>query len=241
MTWVATAVVGSSLVGGYLNQQTATRAADKAAGAQIAAANAATAEQRTQFEAMQKMLAPYSQAGQGALQGQQNLIGLNGQLAQQNAISAIQNGAQFQALQQQGNNAILQNASATGGLRGGNTQGALAQFSPQLLNQMIQQQYSQLGGIAGIGQNSAVALGGAGMQSANAVSGQLGQIGAAQAGNALAAGQAQQQFVSNVAGSVGNVAGMYGSGAWGGFGASAPSAPAAQPITGPSYSQLGGF
>ncbi|WP_449405980.1 hypothetical protein [Massilia phosphatilytica] len=35
----------------------------------------------------------------------------------------------FQALQQQGNDAILANASATGGLRGGNVQGALGQFS----------------------------------------------------------------------------------------------------------------
>jgi hypothetical protein len=238
MTWVATAVVGSSLVGGYLNRQSQTDAANTAATAQTNASNAAISEQRNQFAAMQQMLSPYVQAGQGALLGQQNLAGLNGQQAQQSAISGIQNGAQFQALQRQGNDAILQNASATGGLRGGNTQGALAQFSPQLLNQMIQQQYSQLGGLASMGQNSAAMQGQSGLQTAGAIGQQYGQIGAAQAGNALAAGQAQSQFVNGITGSVGTLAGMYGSGSWGGLGSSGP---VNSPVVGPSSTQLGGF
>lgn len=114
-------------------------------------------------------LAEFGQAGLGAyqnsIQGQQGLLGLNGADAQAAAIAAIQGGPQFDALKRAGENAILQNASATGGLRGGNVQGALAQFSPQILSQLINQQYAQLGGLG--------SLGAQGMQAY----GSLGQIG----------------------------------------------------------------
>ena len=55
---------------------------------------------------------------------------------------------------QQGQDAILQNASAIGGLRGGNTQAALAQFRPALLSQLIAEQYNRLGGLSSLGQNA---------------------------------------------------------------------------------------
>ena len=149
-------------------------------------------------------LSPYVNAGTGALGAQQNLLGLNGNSAQQSAISGIQNGAQFQALEQSGQNAILQNASATGGLRGGNTQAALGQFSPQLLQQLIQQQYSNLGGITSIGQNAAAGVGNAGMANANSISGLLQSQGSAQAGAALARGQANNQLYSSLGSTFGN-------------------------------------
>ena len=95
---------------------------------------------------------------------------------------------QFTALQQQGENAILANASATGGLRGGNTQGALAQFSPQLLAQLIEQQYGRLGQMTTIGQNSVAGVGSAGQNSSQNISNLLQQQGAAVAGGQIAAG-----------------------------------------------------
>lgn len=180
-------------------------AANKAADAQKAAAQQGIGEQQRQFDAIQHLLEPYVGAGNGALTGQQDLIGLNGSGAQQSAIGAIQNSPQFAALRQQGENSILANASATGGLRGGNTQAALAQFSPQLLNQLIDQQYSRLGGLTSLGQNSAVMQGNAGMQSGNAITNLLQQQGAAQAGAALAGGNATANMVNGFA----NAAGMY--------------------------------
>jgi len=108
-----------------------------------------------------------------------------GKAAQQQAITALQDSPQFQALQQQGENAILQNASATGGLRGGNVQGALAQFRPALLSSLIDQQYSRLGGLTSIGQNAAAGVGNAGMSTGTNVSNLLGQQGAARAGGIL--------------------------------------------------------
>ncbi len=56
-----------------------------------------------------------------------------GMEAQQGAISGLEGSPIFQALARQGEDAILQNASATGGLRGGNVQGALGQFRPAAL------------------------------------------------------------------------------------------------------------
>ena len=198
--------VAGPVIGGLLGAGSQSSAANAAADAQTAASNASIGEQRRQFDALQKLLEPYVSAGTGSLSAQQNLLGLNGNTAQQQYINSIKNGSQFQALQQQGQNSILQNASATGGLRGGNTEAALAQFSPQLLNQLINDQYSKLGGMTSLGQNAAAMQGNAGMQSANNISGQLNQIGAAQAGSALASGRADAQMY----GGLGQGAGLLG-------------------------------
>ena len=107
---------------------------------------------------------------------------------------------------QQGETAILQNASATGGLRGGNTQAALAQFRPQLLAQLIESQYSKLGGLVSIGQNAASGTGNAGQNSSNQIINALQQQGAASAGAALASGQG----TANMWSGIGNTASMLG-------------------------------
>jgi hypothetical protein len=137
-------------------------------------------------------------AASGAFGGNQMQFvgGEAGQSAQQQAIAALQASPQFQALQQQGENAILQNASATGGLRGGNVQAALAQFRPQILSSLIDQQYSRLGGlssmgqltnqnIASMGQASGARQAAAGQQTAANISNLMGTQGAARAGGIL--------------------------------------------------------
>lgn len=168
---------------------------NKAAAGQIAAsqtqANSAQAgidAQKEMFAKLQQALQPYNTAGVNAIGSYGNLSGLNGNGAQQTAINGIQNGAQFQAMNQQGQNAILQNASATGGLRGGNTEAALAQFSPQLLQSLVQQTLGNYGNIASLGQASAAGVGNSGMQSANSISNLLQQQGAATAGGQISAG-----------------------------------------------------
>jgi hypothetical protein len=159
-----------------------------------------------QFDAVQKLLAPYISAGTTAIGGQQDLLGLNGAGAQKTAISAIEGSPQMQALTQQGENALLQNASATGGLRGGNLQGALAQFRPQLLSQLIEAQFGKLGQISGLGQASAAGQAAAAQNTGNAISELLTQQGQAQAGAALASGQAQANMWGNIGSTIGNVA-----------------------------------
>lgn len=199
MSWIAAAVIGGSVVSGVVQS----KAAKTAATAQTQAADKGVEEQRRQFEAVQKLLAPYVGAGTTALGQQAALIGVGGADAQRAALQAIEQGPEFAALTRQGENAILQNASATGGLRGGNVQAALAQFRPQILSGLIEQQYNRLGGLSQMGQSAAAGVGTAGMQTGANISNLMQQQGAARAGSALAQGQAW----GNVLGSVGTLVG----------------------------------
>lgn len=174
-------VIGAGLGGAIEGSESVGQASQ----AQQQSAQAGIDEQRRQFDAIQKLLQPYVQAGTGALTQQQALLGMGAPGAQQQAITALQGSPQFQALQQQGENAILQNASATGGLRGGNVQGALAQFRPALLSGLIEQQYNRLGGLSAIGQNAAAGVGNAGMSTGSNIATLLGRQGQAEAGGIL--------------------------------------------------------
>ena len=215
MTWGLVAVAGATLVSGVVSSQAQGRAAKK----QIRAADQGIDEQRQQFDAMQAGLAPYAKAGQPALEQQQALSGSLGPEAQQAAIQAIQNGPLYSGLVRQGEDAILQNASATGGLRGGNTQAALAQFRPNLMNSLIEQQYQRLGGLAGMGQNSATMTGQAGMMAGQQISGLYGQQGAAGAGATIGKANTFGQAVNGLAGAYG---GFMGNGGFSQFGGKAP-------------------
>src|SRR5207244_2450204 len=136
------------------------------------------------------------------------LNGINGPDAQAKAIAQLQNSPEFSATMQQGNNNILQNAAATGGLRGGNTQAALSQFGMGTLSNLINQQYQRLGGTVGIGQASAAGQASAGQQNANAISGLLGQQGAALAGGQLAQGQQAGNIASALGQGIGTLSGL---------------------------------
>lgn len=211
---VAAAVVGSAVVGGVASSKAQKSASKSAASASDRATQMSVEEQRRQFDAIQKLLKPYVTAGTGALSAQQNLIGLGGASKQQQAIKALEQSPQMQALVQQGENAILQNASATGGLRGGNTQAALAQFRPNVLSQLIESQFSKLGGLTSIGQNAAAMTGNAGMNSANQISNLFQQNGAVQANAAIARGQANANAWNILPQAVGTFAGLGGFGSF---------------------------
>jgi hypothetical protein len=213
----------------------AASAAKKAAGTQAESAQAGIDEQRRQFDLTQKLLGPYAQAGEGALSAQQALIGLAGPEAQAAAIRNIEMSPQFTSMVAQGENAMLQNASATGGLRGGNTQAALAQFRPNLLSGLIQQQYQNLGGLTTTGANAAAGVGSAGMQTGANVGNLLQQQGAATAGGQIAAGQSYlPQALATGLGVFKGLGGTFGAPAVPGV-APAPVAPT------PSYGNFGGY
>lgn len=205
-----TAVVAGTVAASAYAANKSSKASAKAADVQAEASQAGIDEQKRQFDKMVQLLSPYNQAGTGSLKAQQNLLGLGGAAAQRNAIAGIEQSPYFQATAKQGENAILQNASATGGLRSGNAQGALAQFRPQLLNQLIQQQYQNLGGITSLGQNSAAQTGNAGMQSANSISNLLAQQGQAQAGGIIGQQNSQNQLIGSLVGLGGAAIGAKG-------------------------------
>lgn len=194
------AAAGLGVAGSLFGAHSQNKAAKNAANAQTAGANAGIAENGRQFDLVQSLLNPFVQGGTNAFGAQQNLIGLNGAGNQQSAIDAIQNSPFFQAQLNQGNNALLQQASATGGLRGGNIQSALGQFAPNLLNQMVQNQFSNLGNLSSYGANAAAGVGTAAQNTAQANSALYGNIGDAQANSALMRGANQAGLASSLGG-----------------------------------------
>ena len=211
------------VIGTFTGATQQAKAAEQAAGVQAGMASEGIAEQRRQFDKLIELMSPYVTAGSGALSQQQALMGLGGQQAQREAIGAIEQSPFFASMAQQGENALLQQASATGGLRGGNVQGALAQFRPGLLNQLVQQQMANLGGLTQLGQSSAAGQAAQGMQSAGAIGNLLAQQGAAIAGGVMAKGGRQGQVFGDllsIAGVASKAMGAMGGGAAGGAGAS---------------------
>lgn len=225
------AVGGATLISGMAQAD----AAESAAAAQSGAAQAGIEEQRRQFDKVQELLKPYSMEGEKALGGlapfaaagapaleeQQALLGLRGPEAERAAIERIRGGETFKALAGQGEEALLQRASATGGLRGGNIQGALAQFRPALLSSLIDQQYGRLGGmtalgvettgnLARLGQASAAGTGAAAQTTGANVANLLGQQGAALAGAEIAQGKAFGAIPAAISGGLGLFSGLGG-------------------------------
>ena len=206
MSWVAVAIVGGAVVGGAITAYSSKEAAETAAEAQTEASQTAIAYQQTEFDKLQEGLSPYVEAGETALTAQQALIGLGGADAQRAAILQLEESPQFTETVRLGEEAMLQQASATGGLRGGDTQAALAQYRPQVLSQMIESQYAKLGGLTNVGQASAAQTGVAGMGAASNIGNLYTQQGAAEAGAALAQAQATQQYVGDITGAIGTSA-----------------------------------
>lgn len=205
--------IGSTIFGS-MNQADA---ASEQSAADVGVRMAGIDAQKEQFAKIQELLRPYvdrgvqgmnalqpySDAGQMGLQRQMALSGLGGPGQQRAEIDALSNSPEFQALMQQGESGILQNASATGGLRGGNVQGALAQFRPAMLQQQIQEQLRRYGGFANAGlgvnqglvqtgQAGAAGVGAAGSNFANNQSSLLSEIGGAQAAGIKGQAQAMQ-------------------------------------------------
>ena len=188
----AAVVGGTALIGSKMQA----KAAGKAADVQAAAAREGMSEEQRRFEDMRELLKPYTEAGVPALQQQQAFLGLKGPQAEQAAIERIRGGETFKALAEQGEQALLQRASATGGLRGGNIQGALAQYRPQLLSGLIEEQYGRLGGMTALGQRSAAGVGAAGMETGTNIANLLAQQAAAQAGGEIGQAKAYGQLLN---------------------------------------------
>lgn len=193
--WAGLISPAMSAVSGYFQNQAAGDAAD----AQVNAANNGIAENRRQFDVVRGLLQPYVTAGTGALGAYQGLSGLNGAAAQQAEIAALQGSPQFGFLAKQGEDAILANASATGGIRGGNAQHALADSRTALLTSLIDKQLGRYGGVASMGQSSAVGVGNQAMAMGNNNAQLMQQAGAAQAGGVVAGSNA----ITNALGGIG--------------------------------------
>jgi len=177
-----------SFVGGLLGGGSQKKAIKKATKAQVDALNQAIGEQRRQYDTTRADFAPYLHAGTSALPELMNLLGLNGDMAAAGAMARVKDSPIYKSLYDNGLEAILQNASATGGLRGGNTERGLAGFGADTLASVITDQLARLGGLAGLGEGATNSVSAFGQHAADQIGNFFNQQGQARASGALAKG-----------------------------------------------------
>ncbi len=205
----AAAAAGIAAVGSSVIQA---KAAGKAADQQSAAAGAAGALQREQFEATQERLDPYMQGGVEAYQQQQAMSGALGPQAQEQAYADFRESPGVQFQREQGESAINRQAAATGGFGGATRLKELSRFNQGLAEQSINNRFNQLGAITGVGLGAAQSLGSFGAQAAGAQGQALTQSGQAQAQGTLGQANAWSSGLGSLAGIYGGSGGFGGGG-----------------------------
>jgi len=207
---------GTGLLSGHAQK----KAANKAAQLQYDAAMKGIAESARQFDVTRSDEMPYMDLGKLGLQHYGDLLGLNGADPQQGEIAALRASPLYKSLYSSGEDAVLANASATGGLRGGNTERSLYGLGEDTLAQLIQQQLAGYGATIGVGSNAVAQTGAFGANAVNAQNQLRGQGADAQAQARLISGgiaaQNWQNFGKVANDAISAIAGGFGGGG-GGF------------------------
>ena len=194
-------------VSGILGGSSSKKAADRAAQLQLQAQQEAIAEQGRQFDLTRGDFASEQRLGEDAIGGFRGLIGLDGADAQQAAIDQLQQSPLFTSLLRNGQDAILANASATGGLRGGNTQDFLSRQASDTLSAVIRQQLGDYSGAIGIGMGSDQAIGNFGASAVESINAARNAGANAQAQAALVRGGVNAGNWNNVGAAFGQLDG----------------------------------
>lgn len=203
-----------------LRGKNASKAAEEAAATQAEAYGLGVDEQRRQFETAQENMAPWLEAGQGALGLQQDFLGLGGEGAQADAYANYQESPGQKFLRERGEKAIVRQHAAIGGLGGSGVRSALNRQGIGVAAQDFGNYYNRLAGMSGSGQTAASGLGNLGMNAASNIGNLAGLQGNARASGILGGAQARQQGIGNVVGLGSMVAGgaPFGSMSFGGGG-----------------------
>ena len=194
MPWAAAAAVGGALI--------SSQASKSAAGKQASAEREAIASQERMFDKQLELMAPYREAGYGAIEGLQQLVSPEGRAQ---SLQDYYASPEYQAMQNQAAETTARYGAATGGLRSGSNYAALQNIAPQLGQSFLTNQYNQYSGLANLGMGAASQ----GVQGAANLGNQqamgLRNIGQANAQNSLT----QANIYSGLAN---DLAGMYNSG-----------------------------
>ncbi len=202
-----------SFVGGLIGGSKAKKASKKATAAQVASIGQGIDAINQQGTIGRNDNLPFLTAGTDALKQERALLGLDGGAPQTAAISALKASPLFRSLYDAGEESILQNASATGGLRGGNTQHSLYDLGEDTLTRVIEAQLSRLGGLRGSGQQTGQALAALGADRASSIANLYGAQGQATATGLLTRGGINAQNWQNAGNflddSIKAIAGMF--------------------------------
>ena len=183
---VAAAVVGAAVVGAAGSAV----AGSEAAGATTNASNASIAEQNQALTQQATLSAPYRGVGTAAIGQYEDLLGIGPGANAQTIQEALAATPGYQFTQQQGEQGIVNQASAAGGISG-NTLTALDQYNTGLADSTYQNALSNAAGAVGLGQAAAA--------------GQAANIGTA-AGNISSTLQNQGTNLANI--DIGTAAGI---------------------------------
>lgn len=85
--------------------------------------------------------------------------GASGAGSQTAAFDALKNSPVYQSLFHNGEQTVLADAAATGGLRGGNAERSLYNLGTDTLAKVVQQQIANLSGLSSLGENAAAKVG----------------------------------------------------------------------------------
>lgn len=205
---LAADTIGSAVVGGI--------ASNVATNAQSHAAETAQGIQEANLASVTQQEQPFITAGTNALAALQSGLGIGGSNATGvGSLNAPFTAAQYQQSPgyqfqlQQGEQALLDQRSAIGGVSGGNTLKALTQYGQGLANTdyqqaynnyvaQQQQQYNMLSGLSNQGLSATNALAGVSTGTANNVAGLQTQIGNAQAAGVAGTSNAVTGALNNL-------------------------------------------
>ncbi|RSV20356.1 hypothetical protein CA236_00105 [Sphingomonas sp. ABOLG] len=176
------------------------KASQKATDALVAAYNRGIDTQNAFNQQVRQDYVPYTRAGTAAIGELSSLAGLGDDASQQAMIDELRASPLYASLYRNGEEALLQNAAATGGLRGGNTQRGLADFGADTLAQVYQQTFNNLSGLAGLGMGAQGTVTQVGGNTVNNVTNLLSEIGGAKANNFLAKGRINAENWANIGG-----------------------------------------
>jgi len=189
-------IAAAAVVGAYsANQQS--KAGRAGANAQERAANAATEEERRQFDLTRQDQMPFLQAGQNAVNLQQAFLAGD--------TSGFDKSPDYTFAVDQGTKALDRGATAHGNLWGGGADADRIRLGQGLATQYATNYWNKLAGMAGQGQTSATNLGGLGMGMAANIGNNLGNAAAARASSFANTANAWSNFGNQF----GNAVGQY--------------------------------
>lgn len=189
-----------SLVGSIIGGNKQKKASQKAAQLQYDALMKGVEESARQFDTTRADYAPYTEAGRAGLSRYSALLGLNGPEAQSAEVAALRETPLYKTLFSTGEEATLANASATGGLRGGNTQRSLYELGENTLSSLIERQLAGYGGLINVGTGATGAVSSFGAQAVRDQADMRNEGAAAKAGDILTRAGINAQTWNNVGG-----------------------------------------
>ncbi len=178
MTWGFVAVGAGTLLAGAMGSS----ASKDASRQQQAGTLAGIQSQEKMFNRSLELQQPYREAGYGALGGLQQLADPAGRAE---LLDQYYQGPEYAAMSGQVEEQQLRNAAATGGLRGGGNQAAMASIAPQLGQQFLSGQNQRYTGLANMGMGASSQGAGQAMQLGGNISALQQQAARAGANNSI--------------------------------------------------------